>query len=106
MTDAEILELVIKVETFDRITVANYFLALLQAVWAQGEGFSGKRPFGNSGWEYNLVSAIGVAGGFPTENEGTDEDPDLVLIDEDAAINRISILLKNVTLVAINRTQE
>ncbi len=39
-------------------TIREYLKALLSHLWAEGEGFSGKRPFGNSGWEYDLYSAL------------------------------------------------
>lgn len=38
-------------------TVRQYFLKLLLTLVQDGEGFSGKRPFGNSGWEYELAIA-------------------------------------------------
>jgi len=31
----------------------------------EGEGFSGKRPFGNSGWEYDIYAALVGAGFLP-----------------------------------------
>lgn len=46
-------------------TVKDYLKALLGSLWDEGEGFSGKRPFGNSGWEYELIEALqeqGLAG--------------------------------------------
>jgi hypothetical protein len=43
-------------------TIREYLRALLVAVWEDGEGFSGKRPFGNSGWEYDLYAALIEAG--------------------------------------------
>src|SRR5689334_2072025 len=43
-------------------TVRGYLIALLAAVWTEGEGFSGKRPFGNSGWEDDLYAALVRAG--------------------------------------------
>ena len=36
-------------------TVREYFEKLLLTLWIEGEGFSGKRPFGNSGWEYDVI---------------------------------------------------
>ena len=27
-------------------------------MWVQGEGFDGKRPFGNSGWETEVYAAL------------------------------------------------
>ena len=32
-------------------TVRDYFKALLLKLWKEEEGFTGKRPFGNSGWQ-------------------------------------------------------
>lgn len=43
-------------------TVGDYLVALVRKVWKYGEGFSGKRPFGNSGWEYDIYLALGEAG--------------------------------------------
>lgn len=40
------------------ITVRQYFLALLRTLWMQEEGFSGKRPFGNSGWQRVLYTHL------------------------------------------------
>ena len=39
-------------------TVREYLKMLLERLWEEGEGFSGKRPFGNSGWEYDLYAAL------------------------------------------------
>ena len=35
-------------------TVREYMRALLARLWERGEGFSGKRPFGNSDWELTV----------------------------------------------------
>ena len=43
-------------------TIREYLTALLQDVWKYGEGFDGKRPFGNSGWEYDLYIPLVKAG--------------------------------------------
>lgn len=43
-------------------TVRGYLIALLTAVWREGEGFSGKRPFGNSSWEFDVYRALAKAG--------------------------------------------
>lgn len=44
------------------ITVQGYLLALLAQLWEEEEGFSGKRPFGNSGWKYDVYGALVKAG--------------------------------------------
>lgn len=43
-------------------TIRGYLCELLDVLWSEQEGFSGKRPFGNSGWEYDLYRALIEAG--------------------------------------------
>ncbi len=50
-------------------TVRGYIVALAAAVWAEEEGFSGKRPFGNSGWKHEVLEPMLASGQF-----GADED--------------------------------
>jgi len=61
-------------------SVRDYLKKLLTLVWQEGEGFDGKRPFGNSGWEYEVFSALGKAGiidaTFATEGWMDDCDSD------------------------------
>ena len=40
------------------ITIKEYLKRLLLTLWEEGEGFSGKRPFGNSGWDYDLYAVL------------------------------------------------
>jgi hypothetical protein len=51
-------------------------------VWREGEGFSGKRPFGNSGWEWDLYVPM-VRAGFVTGK--FDEDGYAEELDDDSA---------------------
>jgi hypothetical protein len=48
--------------TQDPITLRAYLKELLLTVWDEEEGFSGKRPFGNSGWQHDLAGALIRAG--------------------------------------------
>jgi hypothetical protein len=65
-------------------TVRDYLTTLLMALWEEGEGFSGKRPLGNSCWEWDLfiplVRAGFISGTFETyegeETGGLDECDD------------------------------
>lgn len=60
----------------------EYFKALLMTLWIEGEGFSGKRPFGNSGWEYDLYENLIEMG----EVDGKlDEDGFVESLDKQAA---------------------
>lgn len=43
-------------------TVRDYLVALLARLWRQGEGFSGKRPFGESNWKHDIYITLVRAG--------------------------------------------
>jgi hypothetical protein len=66
-------------------TVKDYLKALLTRLWGEGEGFSGKRPFGNSGWEYDVYQAL-VANGLVT---GTLDEDGYVNEFDEAAANKL-----------------
>jgi hypothetical protein len=46
----------------DAATIRDYLITLLATLWRKGEGFSGKRPLGNGGWEYELYQPLVKAG--------------------------------------------
>lgn len=58
----EALEVVFDSDAGDGITVRKYLYRLLSALWEEQESFSGKRPLGNSGWEYDLYIPLVKAG--------------------------------------------
>lgn len=51
---ADILDLKMGQNDAEAATIRDYLKALLSQLWERDEGFSGKRPFGNSGWKYEL----------------------------------------------------
>lgn len=61
-TAKRILDLPMPDNDADAKTVREYLIALLQQLWIQGDGFSSKRPFGNSGWEADLYVPLIRAG--------------------------------------------
>jgi hypothetical protein len=64
-------------------TVREYLVELLAMLWEQGEGFSGKRPFGNSGWEYEVYDALVAQGYVATTTDRLGEpEPDVPAADE------------------------
>ncbi|WP_043654555.1 hypothetical protein [Nocardia thailandica] len=66
MTPAEILELPLEPGNDSGAdTIRGYLIALLAEVWKYTEGFSGKRPFGNSDWVWDLYAALGRGGAVP-----------------------------------------
>lgn len=62
------------------VTIREYFSLLMGSLWFAGEGFSGKRPLGNSGWQSTLmeplVKAGAVLGTITTEKYGSDDESD------------------------------
>lgn len=78
MNGEEILALPMEETDVDASTIRDYLKKLLSAIWAEGESFSGKRPFGNSGWQRDLELAL-VRGGAVTgklDNDGYLDDID------------------------------
>lgn len=63
-------------------SIREYLKLLLNHLWMQGEGFSGKRPFGSSGWEYELYEALLKAGLVDGE---FDEDGGIDYVDSKTA---------------------
>lgn len=45
----------------DNVTVRDFLLDCLVRLIEEGEGFSGKRPLGNSDWMQQLCIAVGAA---------------------------------------------
>jgi len=39
-------------------TIRTYLRDLLLTLWREGEGFNGKRPFGNSGWQWDIYESL------------------------------------------------
>lgn len=73
-------------------TIRTYLVALLAELWKHGECFGGKRPFGNSGWEYELYGALAKAGFIA----GTfDEDGYVDEMDTDAGRSLITAAIES-----------
>lgn len=51
-------------------TLATYLQDLLHTLWVEEEGFSGKRPFGNSYWQYEVYEALIQAGLIDDDDAG------------------------------------
>jgi hypothetical protein len=62
MPEVDVLGLSMPPNDADAKTVKDYLKALLTELWREQEGFSGKRPFGNSGWEYDMYPPLIKAG--------------------------------------------
>lgn len=63
MTNKEILELEFEsTDLGETITIKEFFKRLLTTLFEEEECFSGKRPFGNSGWDYDLCICLAQNG--------------------------------------------
>lgn len=72
-------------------TIQDYLISLAEEVWFEEEGFSGKRPFGNSGWQGEVILSLVVAGAIPGKVEEWDKDCyDLTCYNQDDADQAIS----------------
>lgn len=56
-------------------TIRDYLKELLLMVWEQDESFSGKRPFGNSGWKYDIYRTLATHKLIEAE---MDDDGDII----------------------------
>jgi len=74
----EILATPMQQNDAEAATIREYLVGLTLGVWHEREGFSGKRPFGNSSWEYELYASL-VAAGYVTAT-----------LDEDGYIEELS----------------
>lgn len=73
-TPQQVLDTPMQDNDAEASTVREYLVKLLLTLWVEGEGFSGKKPFGNSNWECELYRALVKAG---LVDGGFDEDDDL-----------------------------
>jgi hypothetical protein len=74
-------------------TIGDYLKLLLTNLWQEGECFSGKRPFGNSGWEYEIYTALVEAGIIDGK---LDDDGYLETCDSDAGFDLIAAAIKGI----------
>ena len=91
MKPIEALDIVFSSDAGDDLTIRDYFHALLQTLWDENEGFSGKRPFGNSGWEYDLYKPLIAAGAISGE---IDDYGDIQRVDRAEADRYITSLIR------------
>lgn len=61
-TGEEVLSTPMGENDADAANIRGYLIKLLEVLWEEQEGFGGKRPFGNSSWEYELHGALLDAG--------------------------------------------
>jgi len=73
----QILDLPLPPNDADATTVRGYLIALLAEVWREEQSFSGKHPFGNSGWQHDIYVPMiraGLVAGSLDEYDSPNDD--------------------------------
>lgn len=78
----------------DGLTIRGYLRELLVTLWREDEGFSGKRPFGNSGWQSDLYAPLVKAGILKGEVTTGDDWEDVEVYDHPAGHKFIAKLIQ------------
>lgn len=75
-------------------TIKEYLKKLLLGVWIKEESFNGKRPFGNSGWKYEVYVALARAKVISADMDDDNYIQDISLAEEEKANNLIAEAIK------------
>lgn len=95
MTDnPSVLDIPMSDNDADAETVGGYLQALLLRLWRAGEDFNSKRPFGNSGWQFEVYAALVVHGAV---NGSITDDGELDEVDDRAADDLIAAAITELT---------
>jgi hypothetical protein len=81
-TPQQVLDLEIGDNDSGEPTVRGYLTKLLLTLWLEQDGFSGKRPFGNSGWSSDFDRAF-IRAGWVTGEISDDEWEEVQHVDSD-----------------------
>jgi len=76
------------------LTIRGYLELLLLTLWKEGEGFDGKRPFGDSSWNYDLYVPLIKAKCIPGSMD--EDDYYIEWVDEKAGYELVKTLIKRV----------
>lgn len=89
-----------------RVSIREYFHSLLETLWIEGEEFDGKRPFGNSGWKFEIYYAL-IDGGFIVGKlgDGYVEEVDEIAADEYVQKKIIRPLMAKQSRKKLSRTR-
>lgn len=83
------LELRFDSDAGDQLTIRDYFFQLLRTLWGEVESFSGKRPFGNSGWTWDIYNPLVAAGYLEGTLDGDGYIEDFDEIAADAFVHKL-----------------
>lgn len=80
--DADALDVLFEHQDLGKVSVREFFRQLLSTLWEEEDSFSGKRPFGNSCWQYDLYIGL-IDAGFLEGKVFRDEDGGVEEVDYD-----------------------
>lgn len=72
----QVLALLMQENDAGAATIGEYLITLLALLWNEKEGFDGKKPFGNSDWDGEVVETLvraGLVAGTVDEDGNTDD---------------------------------
>ena len=80
--DGSAFDVIFQCDDLDcKLTVREYLIQLLSTLWDEQDGFSGKRPFGNSCWDLDIIRVLVDSGHIQGKIIRVyDDDGDLVEI--------------------------
>lgn len=76
------------------LTIREWLISLLTRVWIEQDEFSGKRPWGNSGWDYDVYLPLIKAGLVSGEVGGEDEGEWLDDVDSDTGRALVAAMIR------------
>jgi hypothetical protein len=83
--EGSLLDVEIEADPFDKpVTLRTYLKGMLRKLWSEGESFNGKRPFGNSGWKFQVYKSLIEAKAVPgkLDEDGYVEEVDTDKVDK------------------------
>jgi hypothetical protein len=97
MTEDKIVQAAATVIKFcgEEQPLAEYLRMILIALLEEGEGFSGKRPLGDSGWQWDVYKALVAAKLIDGE---IDKDGDLMDFDAKQADELVLAVIKRLVI--------
>lgn len=70
-------------------TIGEFLVELFSDLWAKGINFNAKRPYGSSGWKYDIYAALAAANVIHG------------VIDEDGCVSEINMIEADAIIIGV-----